>query len=314
MTGKEFENGDIEAVEREADESAVSENALQVEVVDDTPPEDRNRPRRAGEPDIPDDDEVSQYSDKVKKRISKLRYEFHEERRAKEELERQQQALIDFAKRREQENQQLKRALHSGQSLIADQMKNRVKSELEVAKRKYREAVELGDIDKQVEAQQHLARLTMEEDKVKGFEPVQMQEEEEEPAYVPQTPPPQPDAKTIAWARKNNWFGRDREMTDYARHIHDRLVVFDRVEPSSDEYWQRLDAELHKRYPHIASDADEEDSKVPQKKQGVVVAPVKRNSTPPRKIQLSASEVAIAKRLGLTIEQYAAEKLRSMNG
>jgi hypothetical protein len=118
----------------------------------------------------------------------------------------------------------------------------------------------------------------------------------------------------MAWAKKNNWFGRDREMTDYARHIHDRLVVFDRVDPASDEYWQRLDAELQKRYPHIASDADDEDSRVPQKKQGVVVAPVKRNSTPPRKIQLSASEVAIAKRLGLTIEQYAAEKLRSMNG
>jgi hypothetical protein len=315
MTGTEFDNGDIEAVDREADESAVNEN-LQVEVVDDTPPEDKNRPRRTGEPDIPDDDEVTQYSDKVKKRISKLRYEFHEERRAKEELERQQQALIDFAKRRDEENRQLKRALQSGQSLIADQMKSRVKTEIEFAKRKYKEALELGDIDKQVDAQREIARLTFEEDKVRGFEPVNFPEEEEEqqPAYVPQTPPPAPDAKTMSWAKKNNWFGRDREMTDYARHIHDRLVVFDRVDPASDEYWQRLDAELHKRYPHIASDADDEDSRVPQKKQGVVVAPVKRNSTPPRKIQLSASEVAIAKRLGLTIEQYAAEKLRSMNG
>jgi hypothetical protein len=314
MTGKEFENGDIEAVDREADESAVSENDLQVEVVDDTPPEDKNRPRRAGEPDLPDEDEVAQYSDKVKKRISKLRYEFHEERRAKEELERQQQALIDYVKRRDQENHQLKRALQSGQSLIADQMKNRVKSEIEVAKRKYREALEVGDIDKQIEAQREITRLTVEEDKVRGFEPVEIPEEVEEPQYVPQTPPPQPDAKTIAWARKNTWFGRDREMTDYARHIHDRLVVFDRVDPASDEYWQRLDAELSKRYPQLASDADEDDSRVPQKKQGVVVAPVKRNSTPPRKIQLTASEVAIAKRLGLTIEQYAAEKLRSMNG
>lgn len=314
MTGKEFEDGDIEAVDREADESAVSENDLQVEVVDDTPPEDKNRPRRAGEPDLPDEDEVAQYSDKVKKRISKLRYEFHEERRAKEELERQQQALIDYVKRRDQENHQLKRALQSGQSLIADQMKNRVKSEIEVAKRKYREALEVGDIDKQIEAQREITRLTVEEDKVRGFEPVEIPEEVEEPQYVPQTPPPQPDAKTIAWARKNTWFGRDREMTDYARHIHDRLVVFDRVDPASDEYWQRLDAELSKRYPQLASDADEDDSRVPQKKQGVVVAPVKRNSTPPRKIQLTASEVAIAKRLGLTIEQYAAEKLRSMNG
>jgi hypothetical protein len=118
----------------------------------------------------------------------------------------------------------------------------------------------------------------------------------------------------MAWAKKNTWFGRDREMTDYARHIHDRLVVFERIDPSSEEYWGALDREVRKRYPHIASDEDEYDSKPTQQKQSVVVAPVKRNTTPPRKIQLSASEVAIAKRLGLTIEQYAAEKLRSMNG
>jgi hypothetical protein len=103
-------------------------------------------------------------------------------------------------------------------------------------------------------------------------------------------------------------------MTDYARHIHDRLVVFERIDPSTEDYWNALDREVRKRYPHIAADEEEVDSKPTQQNKSVVVAPVKRNSTPPRKIQLSASEVAIAKRLGLTIEQYAAEKLRSMNG
>lgn len=298
------------------DESAVGEGDLQVEVVDDTPPEDKNKPRRAGEPDIPNDDEVSQYSEKVKKRISKLKYEFHEERRRAEELERQQSALTEFAKRAHAENQQLKKALQSGQTIIADQMQTRVESEFENAKRRLRDAVELGDIDKQVDAQRDIARLTVEADKVKSFRPVEIQETEFEPdtRYEQQTPPPKPDAKTMAWAKKNTWFGRDREMTDFARHIHDRLVVFDRVAPTTDEYWEKLDGEMRKRYPHIAEDADEEDSKAPQQKQSVVVAPVKRNSTPPRKVQLSASEVTIAKRLGLTIEQYAAEKLRSMNG
>ena len=298
------------------DESAVGEGDLQVEVVDDTPPEDKNKPRRAGEPDIPNDDEVSQYSEKVKKRISKLKYEFHEERRRAEELERQQSALTDFAKRAHAENQQLKKALQSGQTIIADQMQTRVESEFENAKRKLRDAVELGDIDKQVDAQRDIARLTVEADKVKSFRPVEIQETEFEPdtRYEQQSPPPKPDAKTQAWAKKNTWFGRDREMTDFARHIHDRLVVFDRVAPTTDEYWDKLDGEMRKRYPHIAEDADEEDTRAPQPKQSVVVAPVKRNSTPPRKVQLSASEVTIAKRLGLTIEQYAAEKLRSMNG
>ena len=300
----------------ETDESAVGETGLQVEVIDDTPPEDKNRPRRTGEPDLPSDDEVAQYSEKVKKRISKLKYEFHEERRRAEELERQQAALADFAKRVREENQHLKKALQSGQTIIADQMQVRVESEFENAKRRLRDAVELGDIDKQVEAQRDIARLTVEADKVKSFRPVEIEETvEPEPRYEQQTPPPKPDAKTMAWAKKNTWFGRDREMTDFARHIHDRLVVFDRVSPATDEYWEKLDGEMRKRYPHIAPDADEdEEVRAPQPKQSVVVAPVKRNSTPPRKVQLSASEVAIAKRLGLTIEQYAAEKLRSING
>jgi hypothetical protein len=296
-----------------SDESAEKEG-LQVEIVDDTPLEDKNRPRRTGEPDLPEEDEVAQYSDKVKKRISKLKYEYHEERRAKEELERQQAALADYAKRVISENANLKRALHSGQSIIADQMETRVQTELEIAKRKLKDSIELGDVDKQFEAHQDISRLTMEADKVRGFRPMEVEEQAPEPQpYVQQTPSPQPDRKTMAWAQKNTWFGRDREMTDYARHIHDRLVVFDRIDPATEEYWDRLDTEIRKRYPHVAPDEDE-DSRVPKQKQSVVVAPVKRNSTPPRKIQLSASEVAIAKRLGLTIEQYAAEKLRSMNG
>lgn len=306
---EDIEDG-VVSVENPAD----NERDFEVEVVDDTPAEDKNRPRRTGEPDLPDEDEVAQYSEKVKKRISKLKYEFHEERRAKEELERQQQALVDYVKRKDAEAAQLKKALQSGQSIVADQMEARVQTELEIVKRQLKEAVETGDIDKQVEAHKNIARLTVEADKVRGFRPVQIEEEEEREEYIPQTPPPQPDAKTMSWAKKNTWFGRDREMTDYARHIHDRLVVFDRVDPSSDEYWNKLDAEIRKRYPHIADDADEDDSRTPPPKQSVVVAPVKRNSTPPRKVQLSASEVAIAKRLGLTIEQYAAEKLRSMNG
>ena len=306
---------EIEAVSPESDKVAGTETDLQVEIVDDTPPEDKNRPRRAGEPDIPEEDEVSQYSDKVKKRISKLKYEYHEERRAKEELERQQSALADYAKRMMAENANLKKALHSGQSIIADQMQNRVESDLEVAKRRLREAMELGDIDKQIDAHKDIARLSVEADKVRGFRPVEVEEfEPEPPQYQPQTPPPQPDARTMAWAKKNTWFGRDREMTDYARHIHDRLVVFERIDPSTEEYWSALDREVRKRYPHIAADEEDADSRPTQQNKSVVVAPVKRNSTPPRKIQLSASEVAIAKRLGLTIEQYAAEKLRSMNG
>lgn len=312
MVDKE-DNDELIVESPEADKSAAKETDLQVEVIDDTPPEDKNRPKRTGEPDLPDEDEVAQYGEKVKKRITKLKYEFHEERRAKEELERQQKALADYAKRIISENSALKKALQSGQSIIADQMQSRVETELEFTKRKLKEAVETGDIDKQIEAQQNLARLSVEADKVRTFRPTQVEEQEQEAEerYVPQVAPPQPDEKTLAWARKNTWFGRDQKMTDFARHMHDRLVVFDGVDPKTDEYWSKLDAALQERFPHLAPDVEDEDNRPPQKKQPVV-APVKRSTTPPRKIQLSASEVAIAKRLGLTVEQYAAEKLRSM--
>ncbi len=299
----------VDAPDLKSDKSA-DEDKLQIEVIDDTPSEDKNRPKRTGEPDIPDEDEVAAYSDKVKKRISKLKYEFHEERRKAEELERQQTALADYTKRTIAENAQLKKALQSGQSIIADQMKGRVESQLETTKRQYKEAVELGDIDKQIAAQENLARLTVEADKVRGFRPAEIDEQEEAPAYTPPAPQvPKPDEKTITWAKKNTWFGRDQLLTDYARHIHDRLVVFDRVDPTTDEYWTKLDGEMKKRFPHAFDDGDEE-VQPSQRQQSNVVAPVKRNSTAPRRVQLSASEVAIAKRLGLTIEQYAAEKIR----
>jgi hypothetical protein len=140
---------------------------------------------------------------------------------------------------------------------------------------------------------------------------------QQQPAYQPVVSPPT-DPKAVDWAKKNNWFGRDRLMTDYAKHIHDRIVVFDRIDPRTDEYWQTLDGEMRKRFPEMFDDPGEDSrSERPVRQQtSNVVAPASRSTAakPRTQVKLTATEVALAKRLGLTVEQYAAEKMRSSNG
>jgi hypothetical protein len=118
----------------------------------------------------------------------------------------------------------------------------------------------------------------------------------------------------VDWAKKNSWFGRDQLMTDYAKHLHDRIVVFDRVDPRTEEYWQTLDGEMRKRFPEMFDDPVDDGRSERQSRQQTsnVVAPASRSSAakPRKQIKLTATEVALAKRLGLTVEQYAVEKMK----
>lgn len=287
------------------DEVEVSDdNELDIEVVDDEPEEAKAEPEQ-------DEEELASYSRNVQKRIKKLTYEAREAQREREKLAREQAALAEYTKRTMAENQALKRALNNGQTIIADQLKNRVNSELTLAEKKLKEAMELGDFDGQVKAQKDIARLTIEATKAESFKPAVVNEEPPELPRI-EEPRPQPSPRAVEWHKRNRWFGQDQTMTQYARHVHDRLVVFDHVDPNSEKYWAKLDEEMQRRFPHVLGGTDEEDGEddAPPPRRANVVAPVRRSATPPRKIQLSSTEVAIAKRLGLTLEQYAKEKLK----
>lgn len=279
------------------------EDDLDVEVVDDEPEVAESEPEG-------DDEELASYSKNVKKRIAQLTYKAREAERERERLERQQAALAEYTKRTMSENQALKKALNNGQTLIADQLKNRVQSDIALAEKKLKEAVELGDVDKQVAAQREIARLAVEQSKAEAFKPVRVEEVAPElPEIEPRQPTPSPRAQE--WHKRNRWFGQDQTMTAYARHVHDRLVVFDHVDPNSDVYWSKLDEEMQKRFPQVlGGDEDDEEEIAPPPRRSNVVAPVKRSGSAPRKVQLTATEVAIARRLGLTLEQYAKEKLK----
>lgn len=297
-----------------------NDSEMEIEIVDDTPEQDKGRPRRpeGKEPEIPEDDEIANYSEGVQKRIKKLRYEFHEERRAKEDANRQLNEAASLAKRLMEDKRRMEEALRKGEEILVENAKSRVESDLELARKKFKEAYDLGDADAIAAAQERLAELSVQKVSAVNYRPVYKQEEEvRQPQYEPVVRPPT-DPKAVDWAKKNTWFGRDQLMTDYAKHLHDRIVVFDRVDPRTEEYWQTLDGEMRKRFPEMFDDPVDDGRSERQSRQQTsnVVAPASRSTAakPRKQVKLTATEVALAKRLGLTVEQYAAEKMRSTNG
>lgn len=306
---------ELEAVENEELEVEVSDEEIEVEIEDDTPEEDKGRPRRAAdaEADIPEDEELEKHSESVQKRIKKLKFEFHEERRRKEEAEREREAAISYAENQKKEAERLRKNLSEGEGVLVNEAKARVASELNAAKRAYKEAYEAGDPDAVVEAQMALSKLQLESDRVEHWKPAQPALQAETPVPAPQARPavPKPDEKAQAWVAENDWFQKDTQMTRYAMLVHEELLESG-VDSTSDVYYNKIDEAMRSRYPDRFADVEPE-VRQPQRKAGSVVAPGGRNtSTPRNKVVVTSSEAAIAKRLGLSLKDYAAQKLKDM--
>lgn len=287
---------------------------LQVDIIDDTPPEDRDRPSRAEakEPEEKDD-EVSGYGENVQKRIKQLKYEFHEERRAKEEAARTREEAIEYARRVQEENKSLKKLVDDGENTLVKQAQGRIEAQIDGAKREYKEAFETGDPDKIVDAQSKLTKLETERIRVESYTPKKRVEEE---TPVPQAQPAQQqkyqiDDRTKRWASENEWFGSDEEMTGFAFGVHERLKKKG-IDPASpervEEYYSAVDEAMRKRFPDKFE--GEEVEEAPPRQTGNVVAPANRSAKKPRRVQLTSTQVSLAKRLGLTPEQYAAQLLK----
>lgn len=309
---------------------SLNKEEVEVEVVDDTPPEDRNRPKRTEgtQPDIPDDDEINSYKGDVQKRIKQLKYEYHEERRQKEEAKRTSDEAVAHAQRLVEENKKLRKTLDDGESVLVEQAKGRIDAQLAKARQEYKEAYESGDPDKIVDAQEKLGQVQNEKFRVDNYKP---QVRADEPATPPQqasaqTKVKEPTGKDKEWLDKNSdWFNKDgyEEMTGYAHGVHAKLVKAG-INPLLDpeEYYQRVDSNLKKAFPDYFKDdnedkqsAETEEVEAPQRPAGNVVAPVNRSAKKPRKVQLTSTQIALAKRLGLTPEQYAQQLLKeSYNG
>jgi hypothetical protein len=311
---------DLEPKQAEPKKETKVQDELDLEIEDDTPPEDRNRdplPKEVVE-EVENDD-LTSYSDKVKTRLSQLRKMHHDERRAKEAADRERQEAIRFAQQLSEENKRLKTTLSSGEATYIQTLKESLENELSIAKRDYGEAYDSGDRDKIIEAQSKMndtqLRLAQANNYVTQFKtPLQ---EPEKDVYIQQNQQsiPKPDSRALDWQDKNEWFGKDEEMTSLALGLHEKLVRSG-VNPTSDEYYRRIDSTMQKRFPEYFGDATlDEEIPAQRTKPSNVVAPATR-STAPKKVRLTKTQVALAKKFGLTPEQYAREtlKLERTNG
>ena len=283
----------------------------EIEIVDDTPEEDRNRKPMAEAPKDVTDEELSKYDEGVQKRLKHFSKGYHEERRAKEAAERERLEAVRFAQSLVDENKKLKGSLHEGQSALLEQAKKVVATELLDAKRKYKEAYESGDSDKLVEAQEELTTVKMKAERVNNFKQPPLQAETNDVQTESQPSQAAPlDDKLLAWTDKNQWFGKDKRMTAYALAVHDELQG-EGIPAGSAEYYRRIDADMRERFSDQFG-ADQSVDAKPQRTKSNNVAPATR-STAPRKVVLSPSQVNLAKRLGVPLELYArkvAEEMR----
>lgn len=305
-----------EAEEREEKQKAQKVESVdtEIEIVDDTPEKDRNRKPMEEPPKEATDEELAKYDEGVRKRIQHFTKGYHEERRAKEAAERQREEALKFAQHLAEENKKLKGSLSQGQKALLEQAKKVVGNELDQAKRRYKEAYESGDGDALVAAQEELTAIKMKAERISNFKPSPPPDKTpvEIPTSAAQVEQRSPvDEKAIEWQSKNTWFGKDRRMTSYALGLHEELTQEERLDPSGEEYYRRIDAEMRQRFPDKFESEKPMDASTPSKPSNVV-APATRG-TAPKKVVLTKSQVEIAKRLGVPLELYArkvAEEMR----
>jgi hypothetical protein len=284
---------------------------VEVEVTDDTPEGDRGRwvadDKRDGEPDVPGDEEIRGYAKGAQKRIQHMTARIHAERRRADEIAREQQEAINLARRLMQENNALKDFVHKGEQVLMGEHRGRLQSLVDSAKVAYKEAHDAGDANGMIAAQEQLASAIAKMERAAAQPRMNLPKEDESifnRAAQGQPQQHQPDPDAVKWAEKNKWFGRDDAMTGYALGFHKQLVERDGVSPDQPEYYTRLNQEMRKRFPDRFR--GQGNGAMPERRTASPVAGVSRTgNAAPRRVQITESQARLAKRLGLTVEQYA---------
>lgn len=291
------------------------EDEFVVEIEDDTPEEDR------GKEPLPKDiinsleapEDGGEYPEEVISKFKQYKKAWHDERREKEKAFREQEEALRIAQGILEENKRLKATLSSGEQEYIATVKAAAETEVEVAKRNYREAYDSGDSEKLIEAQQALMDASLKLDRTRNFKPT-LQEAETE-VQLPQRSQadnkPQPvDPKFADWQRRNsNWFQKDEEMTDAAMGLHKKLYrEYGPEYIGTDDYYERIDKTIRKRFPEAFNSTPEPQK--PQKNKSSTVVASARRSTAPKSVKLTATQAALARKFKLTPEQYAREVLK----
>lgn len=316
MEQQEFQFPDEK--EEKGKPAEAKQDDIEFEIEDDTPEEDRGReplPKQIVEE--LDQDDLEDYSEKVKVRLKQMKKVYHDERREKDAALRERQAAEELAKRLIEENRALKGRLSEGEKTYLQTYQSAVELEVDAAKKAYREAYDAGDTDKLLDAQEKLNFAQIKLQKAKDYVP-SLQYDPNEVQSSPEVPVARPDPRAVAWQERNTWFGQDEEMTSLALGLHQKLVKqYGNQYTSTDEYWQKIDGTMRQRFPDYFQDSTQQESKPVSRteKPSTVVAPATR-STSSKKIVLKRSQLDTIKRLGITPEQYARElmKMEANNG
>ena len=302
--GEEFQFPD------EIDTSKPSaEPKFEVEIEDDTPPQDRGR-KPAPPPDDPTEDELASYDEKVQSRIKKFTRGYHDERRAKEQALREREATEAYARQIIEENRRLQQQLSTGSKAFIQQTQSVAEVELNNAKKKYKEAYENGDVDALTDAQTQIAEATLRIDKARDLRPIEVEERQGYQPAQNAAPQQQVTPRTQKWIDANqDWWGQDDEMTMAAMGIDRKLQKeYGSDYVGTEEYFRTIDKTMRKRFPEhfesVQSEEPDEEETPRRATRATVVAPAAR-STSPTRIRLKASEAAQARRLGVPLEEYA---------
>jgi len=310
MENYKFPDEEVKA----ADEAVEKEDNFEIEIEDDTPPQDRNR--TPSEPEFVEEldrSELDEYSDAAKQKIAGFRKIYHDERRAKEAADRERQEAIDIAQKLLAENRNLKNKVTNSEQQALDSYMTSADRELEMAKKEYRDAYEAGDGERLVNAQESITAAKIKADRALSISEQRALQKQENDVQIPQVrQQPVRDSKAETWRERNSWFGQDDEMTSLALGIHERLVKeHGMAYATTNEYYKRIDDTMRKRFPENFESMDEDEKPQSRTKPSTVVASASR-STSSKKVRLTTSQQAIAKKLGLTNEQYARELIKEI--
>ena len=317
-------------IEPPTDADTGADGEVNVEVVDDRPADDQRDSSEAVADDdgSASDEELGQLGNRAQKRIKKLKWEYHEERRAKEASDRLANEAVNYTQNLQVENQRLLKLIQDSQTALTEQSRNRADASLTIAQENFKRAHESGDSEQITIAQQHLTNAQLSQayapavsQKIIDNWKQQVMAEDQQIAsqqqqYVPE--PIQPDAKAMEWQDRNSWFGADKEMTSFAYGVHERLVGEEGIDPESEQYYELIDSRMKEVFPTQFGDNGQRtsstmvvDTAPPQKKS--VVASASRNSgAKSRTVRLTETQVRLAKRLGLSPQQYAAQVMKEM--
>jgi len=253
---------------------------------------------KAEEPKEEKKEELEEYSQGVQKRIAKLTKKWRE-------AERQKEAALDYAKGVQQEHSQLQTRFSKLEPNYVKALENRVTAGLDAAKAKLHAAREAGDINAEVDAQKSIAQLGIEEVRLNALKDKQSQEKEKivkTPSLTQAVAPQKPDPRAEAWADKNDWFGKDNAMTYTAFDYHKKLTEQEGFDPNSEEYYAEIDKRMRLDFPHKFANTTSQESTKPTQ----TVASATRSVRPSRNtVRLTSSQVAIARKLGVPLEEYA---------